>query len=188
MKRLVGSSLHIARCASVLMVLFSLSMPQAGAVTPRERKFQSAASASTGDRSFDASEAKRNQSTGSWSADDLIEPADLARLLSSDQKPVVLQIGVVHLYKLAHIPGSKFAGAASDTEGIALLKKEAEGLPRSKEIVCYCGCCPWDQCPNIRPAYKALREMGFTKIKMLHLPNTFTQDWAMKNFPVEKGA
>jgi thiosulfate/3-mercaptopyruvate sulfurtransferase len=188
LKRLVGSSLYIARCASVLMTLFSLSMPQVGAATPRERKSLSVASTATGDGSFDASEKKRDQSTGSWSADDLIEPADLARLLSSDQKPVVLQIGVVHLYKLAHIPGSKFVGMASEAEGIAFLKKEVEGLSRSKEIVCYCGCCPWDQCPNIRPAYKALREMGFTKIKMLHLPNTFTQDWAMKNFPVEKGA
>lgn len=148
----------------------------------------SVASAAAGDGSFDSSEVKRDQGAGSWSADDLIEPADLARLLSSDQKPVVLQIGVVHLYKLGHIPGSKFAGMASEPEGIALLKKEVGALPRSKEIVFYCGCCPWDHCPNIRPAYKALREMGFTKIKVLHLPNTFTQDWAMKNFPVEKGA
>jgi hypothetical protein len=141
-----------------------------------------------GDGSFEGSAAKRDQGAGSWSADDLIEPADLARLFTSDQKPVVLQIGVVHLYKLGHISGSKFAGMASAAEGIASLKKEVEGFPRDKAIVCYCGCCPWDHCPNIRPAYNALREMGFTKIKMLHLPNNFTQDWAMKNYPVEKGA
>jgi thiosulfate/3-mercaptopyruvate sulfurtransferase len=42
-------------------------------------------------------------------------------------------------------------------------------------------------CPNIRPAYQALREMGFKRIKLLSLPNNFTQDWQMKGFPVEKG-
>lgn len=122
-----------------------------------------------------------------WSLEELIEPADLARLLSGRDKPVVIQIGIVYLYRLAHVPGSKFAGPASSTEGVDALKKQVQDLARSTQVVCYCGCCPWGDCPNIRPAYKALSEMGFKKIKMLHLANNFSQDWATKGLPVEKG-
>jgi hypothetical protein len=30
--------------------------------------------------------------------------------------------------------------------------------------------------------------MGFKKIKMLYLPNTFGQDWSAKGYPVEKSS
>ena len=98
----------------------------------------------------------------------------------------MLQIGIVHLYKLGHTPGSKFAGPASSADGLEALKKEVQGLDRNNQLIYYCGCCPWGDCPNIRPAYKALRELGFKKIRVLYLPTNFTQDWAMKGFPVEK--
>ncbi len=29
-------------------------------------------------------------------------------------------------------------------------------------MVIYCGCCPWEKCPNIAAAYKQLTQMGFT--------------------------
>ena len=122
-----------------------------------------------------------------WKADELMQAADLARSLSGDQKPIVLQIGVIHLYRLGHIPGSKYAGQAGTAAGLETLKKTVQDLPRTSEVVFYCGCCPMPDCPNIRPAYQALRELGFKKIKLLNLPNNFTQDWQMKGFPVEKG-
>jgi thiosulfate/3-mercaptopyruvate sulfurtransferase len=121
-----------------------------------------------------------------WKTDEVMQPADLIQLLSSDEKPLVLQIGVVHLYKLGHIPGSTFAGMASTAEGLAMLKKTVQDVPRDREVVIYCGCCPMPDCPNIRPAFQALREMGFKRVKLLNLPNNFTQDWQMKGFPVEK--
>ena len=46
-----------------------------------------------------------------------------------------------------------------------LLKKAVADLPRGKELYIYCGCCPFVKCPNIRPAYTALHEMGFTNVK-----------------------
>jgi thiosulfate/3-mercaptopyruvate sulfurtransferase len=122
-----------------------------------------------------------------WKPDELMQPADLARSLAADQKPIVLQIGVVHLYRLGHIPGSIYAGQAGTAEGLETLKKAAQDKPRAGEVVFYCGCCPMPDCPNIRPAYQALREMGFKRINLLSLPNNFTQDWQMKGFPVEKG-
>lgn len=122
-----------------------------------------------------------------WSAAEIIEPADLMRLLSGKDKPVILQIGIARLYKIGHIPGSKYAGPADTAEGLDTLKKQVQGLDRNTVLVCYCGCCPWVNCPNTRPAYKTLREMGFKNIKMLYLPNTFTQDWGTKGLPLEKG-
>ena len=121
-----------------------------------------------------------------WSPGDLMQPEELARSISGQQKPVVLQIGIVHLYKMGHIPGSRYAGPASAAEGLDTLKKQAQGLDRNREVVCYCGCCPWADCPNTRPAYQTLREMGFKKIKMLYLPNNFGRDWSAKGYPVEK--
>jgi len=122
-----------------------------------------------------------------WKADELIQPADLVRLLASDEKPLVVQIGIIHLFKLGHIPGAQYAGPASSAEGLEALKKLVANVPHSREVVFYCGCCPMPDCPNIRPAYQVLREMGFKRIKLLNLPTNFTQDWQMKGLPVEKG-
>lgn len=60
-------------------------------------------------------------------------------------------------------------------------------IPLTREIVLYCGCCPWRDCPNIRPAFRVFRELGFTRVKVLYLPASFAQDWVEKGFPVEKG-
>lgn len=122
-----------------------------------------------------------------WSADELIQPEALARALAREQKPVVLQIGVVYLYRISHVPGAKFVGPVGSPEGLAALKQATRDVSRDSEVVAYCGCCPWGDCPNIRPAYKALHELGFKHIKLLYLPNTFAQDWAAKGYAVEKG-
>jgi hypothetical protein len=58
---------------------------------------------------------------------------------------------------------------------------------RDRELLVYCGCCPSNVCPNIRPAVKALEDMGFKNVKVLHLPHSFRLDWVNKGFPVEKG-
>jgi rhodanese-related sulfurtransferase len=122
-----------------------------------------------------------------WKAEELIQPVDLKYMLASDEKPLVFQVGIVHLYKMGHIPGSTFAGMASTPEGLATLKKTVQDAPRTRDVVIYCGCCPMGDCPNIRPAYRVLREMGFKNVKVLNLPTNFTQDWQMKGYPVEKG-
>src|SRR4051794_17886211 len=43
-----------------------------------------------------------------WKADELIQPADLVQLLASDEKPLVVQVGIIHLFKLGHIPGAQY--------------------------------------------------------------------------------
>jgi thiosulfate/3-mercaptopyruvate sulfurtransferase len=46
---------------------------------------------------------------------------------------------------------------------------------------------PFGYCPNIRPAFVALHGMGFTRLRVLVMPNNFSSDWVDKGYPVEKG-
>lgn len=122
-----------------------------------------------------------------WTDEQLIHPEELLKQMSSANRPLVLHIGVAFLFKSGHIPGSKYVGQASTNEGVEKLKKGVQEVPLTREIVLYCGCCPWKDCPNIRPAFKVLRELRFTKVKLLYLPTSLPQDWVEKGFPVEKG-
>jgi len=102
-------------------------------------------------------------------------------------KIILIQVGFHTMYKMGHIPGSQYAGAASNAEGLAALRKLVASLSRNQEIVIYCGCCPWDNCPNIRPAFQTLKEMGFSNLKVLDIPERLGDDWTAKGFPIVKG-
>jgi hypothetical protein len=141
----------------------------------------------TSERSSGAACVRHSESDDPWSAEEVVETEVLAKSLSGAAKPIILQTGILRLYQLGHIPGSKYAGPAGTAEGLEKLKKLVEAMPRSSEIVYYCGCCPWKDCPNIRPVHTALREMGFKKIKVLNIPTNFSADWAAKGLPTEKG-
>ena len=119
----------------------------------------------------------------------LIQPEDLNRLLQTHgaERPLMLQVGSHVLFAQAHIPGSEYAGAGSQDAGLQQLRARVGPLPRKTFIVLYCGCCPWNRCPNVGPAYKALTDLGFTHVKVLYLADNFGADWADKGFPVETG-
>lgn len=102
-------------------------------------------------------------------------------------KIVLIHVGFRTMYEMAHIPGSKYTGAASRDEGLAGLKKLAANLPRDTAIVIYCGCCPWDHCPNIRPAFQTLKQMGFKNVKALDIPERLGDDWTAKGYPTASG-
>jgi hypothetical protein len=72
-------------------------------------------------------------------------------------------------------------------EGLAALKKALEELPRRQAVVLYCGCCPWADCPNVRPAFKMVREMGFKDVRVLYVVKDLQHDWIDKGFSVTKG-
>ena len=119
---------------------------------------------------------------------ELIQPQELLKALqSSSVKPTVFYVGPRFLYAQAHIRGAEFIGAASDPQSLDNLRKRVAALPRNSRIVLYCGCCPWEHCPNIRPAYKELQKTGFNGVKVLYLANSFGTDWVDKGYPVEKG-
>ncbi|QSR84941.1 rhodanese-like domain-containing protein [Methylacidimicrobium sp. B4] len=123
-----------------------------------------------------------------WTRSDILLPKDFLAL----QKPGspsyrIFQVGFPFLYKAGHIHGAIYIGAGKDPEGIQALKDALSSLPKDQKILLYCGCCPLDVCPNIRPAFQAAKELGFSDAKVLYLPHDFVQDWTHKGYPTEKG-
>jgi thiosulfate/3-mercaptopyruvate sulfurtransferase len=118
----------------------------------------------------------------------LIEPEGLVKVLNSKgQKPLLIHVGFHVLYLQAHIPNSEYLGPARDPAALEQLRARVKSVPRNKLIVIYCGCCPWDHCPNVKPAHDALIAMGFTNVKVLHVANNIATDWIDKGFPTAKG-
>jgi len=135
-----------------------------------------------------SSRAARSESDP-WGSANTVRPEEFAKELASSKNPTtVLFVGFRRLYAAGHIHGAQFHGAAGSEEGLKELNAWAAKLPRSTSLVIYCGCCPMEHCPNIRPAYLALHQLGFTKVRVLLLENTFETDWADKGYPCDKGA
>lgn len=124
-----------------------------------------------------------------WPTSSLLQPEELAnRLRTEAGKPVILYVGFPVLYRAAHLPGATLAGPCFKPAGLQSLQKAAASLSRSGEVILYCGCCPFEHCPNIRPAYTALRDNGFSKVNVLHLAANLHTDWTAKGFPVERAS
>jgi thiosulfate/3-mercaptopyruvate sulfurtransferase len=66
------------------------------------------------------------------------------------------------------------------------LREIVSKYPKDADIVIYCGCCPFKDCPNIRPAFNLLKEMNYTNTKLLNLPHNLKTDWADKGYPMSK--
>jgi hypothetical protein len=117
-----------------------------------------------------------------------LQPAGLVKELSDSEraKSMVVYVGPASLYRGGHIPGAVFHGQAGNPAGLRELRAWAQNLPRTQPMVIYCGCCPWDVRPNVRPALTTLREMGFKLLRVLQIPTDFRTDWAQKGYPVEK--
>lgn len=115
-----------------------------------------------------------------WKEDQLMEPQTLAGLID-DHKPInIYNIGVVQ-----NIKGAINVGAASDSANLVKLKAVLKNVPKNKQIVIYCGCCPMGKCPNIRPAFQMLSDMKFSTISVLDLHTNIKTDWIDKGYPIE---
>jgi rhodanese-related sulfurtransferase len=116
-----------------------------------------------------------------------IQPAELVEAMKGTQKPVILYVGPKAFYAQAHIPGAEFIGPVGKPEGMDKLRARSATLPKGGAVVIYCGCCPWDHCPNIRPAFAELKKQGFTHVRVLYLATSFGADWKDKGLPVATG-
>jgi thiosulfate/3-mercaptopyruvate sulfurtransferase len=123
-----------------------------------------------------------------WPKTAVIEPAALAKILERGKPPMIISVAFPVLYRAKHIVHAIEAGPGSSAEGIAALKKAVAGVPKDADIVVYCGCCPMVVCPNIRPAYRSLKELGYTHVRVLEIPTNMHTDWYAKNYPSEDGA
>ncbi len=135
-----------------------------------------------------ASPASLQADSDPWTKAQTVQPADLEKELGNAKSaPTVVFVGFKRLYSAGHIRGAEYHGTAGSEEGLKELTTWAAGLPRSANLVIYCGCCPLERCPNIRPAFKALQGLGFKNLRVLLLPQDFATDWAGKGLPYDKG-
>ena len=124
-----------------------------------------------------------------WTPAQTIEAPDLMKELSPTSKadrPLVVCVGFQALYRGGHVPGASYHGPTSSPEGLAEFKRWAQGISPTTNVVLYCGCCPFSVCPNVRPAFTTLRDMGFTHVRVLLLPTNFATDWVGKDLPIER--
>jgi thiosulfate/3-mercaptopyruvate sulfurtransferase len=122
-----------------------------------------------------------NNQTEPWRLDQLMEPAQLAAVINEPRspQPLIISVGPGGLIK-----NSIDVGSVKEKENLNKLKALLTKQPKDKAIVIYCGCCPFHNCPNIRPAFNLLNEMKFTNHKLLNLPHNIKADWLNKDFPV----
>ncbi len=118
-----------------------------------------------------------------WPSHDIVTPEALAKDMKG---ALIIHVGFDVLYRAVHIAGTPYAGPASKPDGIEALKKAVAGQPHDRDIVIYCGCCPMEKCPNIRPAFTALHELGYMHVRVLSLPENLKTDWTDKGYPVDR--
>lgn len=115
-----------------------------------------------------------------WTKQQLMEPATLANILNhpKEAQPLIYCVG-----PMAVIKNSIFTGPASEKDNLDKLKEKLSKVPKDANIVIYCGCCPFSRCPNIRPAFRLLNEMGFKNQKLLNIPHNIKVDWIDHGYP-----
>ena len=121
-----------------------------------------------------------------WTSAQVITTENLHKILTDKKshKPVVLMVGFDFLYDQGHIPGSIFSGTASNKSGLEKLKNTVKKYKKDQSIVIYCGCCPFNHCPNVRPAFKELKDLGYKNVKVLDIPKDFENNWINKGYKV----
>lgn len=106
---------------------------------------------------------------------------------STTARPQLLHVGFAPLFRSGHIPGSRYVGPGNRADGIARLGKALAAIPAGAPVVLYCGCCPWQDCPNVRPAFAAAKASGHTNVRVLHVAGNLERDWIDRGLPSEKG-
>jgi len=119
--------------------------------------------------------------TEPWTQDQLMQPETLAAIIndSAAAKPLIISIGPVGLIK-----GAFKVGPVHENEYLKDLKKLLSKEDNKRNIIIYCGCCPFKDCPNIRPAFALLNSMKFTNHKLLDLPHNLKVDWINQGYPM----
>jgi thiosulfate/3-mercaptopyruvate sulfurtransferase len=123
---------------------------------------------------------KAEYSPDPWTEKQLLAPADLASVINNPKakKPVIFSVGPGAL-----IRGSLDIGPVHEKENLDKFKQALSRLPVEADIVVYCGCCPFEHCPNIRPAFNLLNEMKFSNAHLLNLEHNIKTDWVVKGYP-----
>lgn len=121
-------------------------------------------------------------------AEKLVQPADWATRVKegSAAGTLMLHVGFKTMYDQAHIPGSEYAGPGNTAAGLDVLRNRVANLAKDAPILIYCGCCPWERCPNMAAAWDVLVELGFTHVQAMVIEDNFGTDWVEKGFPTAR--
>ncbi len=122
------------------------------------------------------------QNSENWTKGQLVEPSALAKSIYLKQNDAtVFSVGPG-----AVIPNSIDIGMLKDEKNMEKFKVEVDKLSKDTHIIIYCGCCPFEHCPNVRPAIAYLKNQSFTNYYLLDLPHNIKTDWIDKGYPVIK--
>ncbi|RPI19030.1 MAG: rhodanese-like domain-containing protein [Ignavibacteriae bacterium] len=126
---------------------------------------------------------KSDKNNEPWTKDQLMEPSVPASIINdpSKKQPIILDIG-----SFGGVRNSVRIGPAMNQSNLNKLKETAGKYAKDADIVIYCGCCPFKDCPNIRPAFSLLKEMDYSNVKLLNLPRNLKTDWADKGYPMDR--
>ena len=118
--------------------------------------------------------------TEPWKKSQLMDPYELSEIINNGvEQPMIISVGPAGLIK-----NSIEVGECRFPESLEKLSDRVSGLPKNSKIILYCGCCPFKDCPNIRPAFSLLNNLGFKNHLLLNLSNNLKVDWIDKNYPI----
>ena len=124
---------------------------------------------------------QNNKTHEPWSISQLLEPKLLYSSIESEKDvPKIISIGPGVV-----IENSIGVGECRYNENIEKLKSLVSSYSKDDQIVLYCGCCPFKNCPNIRPAFTLLNELGFKNHKLLNIQNNIKADWIDMGYQTE---
>ncbi|WP_053082716.1 hypothetical protein [Chryseobacterium angstadtii] len=126
------------------------------------------------------SQMSAQQKQDPWNENQLMDPALLASKITANKTKDIV---IISVGPEAIIKGSVDIGSTREPENLEKLRNYLKNIPKGKEVIIYCGCCPFVKCPNIRPAFNLLMEMGFKNAKLLNLPKNIKADWLDKDYP-----
>jgi len=120
--------------------------------------------------------------TEPWTPAQLLEPSELAARIDhpSGNPPLIICVG-----PSGPIKGSVETGPSGKSPNLDSLKTLLAKQERGREVIIYCGCCPFQHCPNIRPAFTLLNDMHFTNARLLNLSHNIKVDWLDHKYPVK---
>ncbi len=162
---------------SILVLAVAIVFSACSTPTDKTNETETTAVVKTNNKSEDK---QQQPKVGPWAGDQIMEPAELSAKIEEGE------VGNMKIYSVgpsALITSSVEIGDMQYAESQDRFREELSKLDKDEEIVVYCGCCPFTSCPNFKPAYKVLNEMGFTNFKLLNLKQNLKTDWIDKNYP-----
>lgn len=124
-----------------------------------------------------------SQEKDPWTADDLMKTEDLVDKITKQKTD---DFHLIHIGFEDIIPHSINAGPGMEKESLENLQNILKDISKEEEVILYCGCCPMDVCPNIRPAFDLVKNLGYKNLKLLDIPTSIKADWIDYDYPTKQ--